>query len=66
METTTNKLKERREAAGLTQGKLADLANVSRFSINQYETQGNMPHPNNRWRIAQVLECKESDIWPNK
>jgi transcriptional regulator with XRE-family HTH domain len=55
-------LKEKRENAGFTQQKLADLLNVTRKTINSYENGGNIP-PSKVTLIEHVLP---NNVTPKK
>jgi putative transcriptional regulator len=51
-----NRLKQARTAAGLTQGQLANLAGVSRKTMNTIEAQTVIPSTVLALRLSKVLE----------
>ena len=58
-----NKLKQRREAAGLTQAALAEAVGVSRKTINTIENRVFTPSTVLALKIAQVLDLSVHDIF---
>jgi transcriptional regulator with XRE-family HTH domain len=58
-----SRLRELREAAGLTQQKLADAVRVEPKTISMFESGGFAPTVTTASVIAQVLKVKLSDIF---
>lgn len=56
--TGSSRLKEARDAAGLSQAKLAELVGVSRAAVNQWEN-GDIKslRPENLFKVARALNC---------
>lgn len=50
------KLQRARRAAGLSQDELAELANVHRTEVSQFERGARLPRVDKLWRIAQVID----------
>ena len=61
---TTSALRVYRVALGLTQGDLADLAGVSRRTVNAIETGKWKPRQGTATSLATVLKCQVSDLFP--
>lgn len=59
---TATKIKELREAAGLSQRKLGDLIGVSGAAVAQWETGENRPSLPNLEKLAEVLETTTDAI----
>ena len=57
-------IRARRIDKGLTQGKLARIAGVSRVAIGNYERGTRQPTALVAWRIADALDCEIGDIVP--
>lgn len=58
-----NALKERRQAAGLTQQELADLAGVSQATISLVEVRGIVPRVDTAIALADALACEVGDLF---
>jgi putative transcriptional regulator len=58
-----NKLKEFREARGLTQEQLGELVGVSRQAINSIETEKNEPSIWLAYDISQIFDCVIEDVF---
>ena len=61
-----SKIKQLREAAGLTQQQLADLTGIHRVAIARYESKD---HPgmtvSSACRLAGALKCSLDELLPN-
>jgi putative transcriptional regulator len=62
--TRPNRLADAREARGMTQQKLADLAGITRPEIGLYEIGHREPRVGAAVRIAQALHTPVERIWP--
>ncbi|MDR3597362.1 helix-turn-helix transcriptional regulator [Clostridium sp.] len=58
-----NKLKEFREARGLTQEQLGELVGVSRQAINSIETEKYEPSIWLAYDISQIFDCVIEDVF---
>lgn len=58
-----NKLKEFREACGLTQEQLGDLVGVSRQAINSIETEKYEPSIWLAYDISQIFHCPIEEVF---
>jgi len=58
-----NNLEKLRMAAGITQQKLSESANVSRVSINAIENGVYVPSTVLALKIAKTLNCKVEDVF---
>jgi putative transcriptional regulator len=58
-----NKLKEYREAVGLTQEQLGELVGVSRQAINSIETEKYEPSIWLAYDISQVFHCSIEEVF---
>ncbi len=58
-----NRLKEIREAKGLSQLKLSYLTEISPSCISQIERGRLYPYPNWRRKISEVLDVREEDLF---
>jgi putative transcriptional regulator len=58
-----NKLKEFREAYGLTQEQLGDLVGVSRQAINSIETEKYEPSIWLAYDISQIFHCHIEEVF---
>jgi len=59
MKTFADKVREGRQALGLTQAELGQLCGVSQRSIAAYETGGARPHRSMQTRLAKALRVSE-------
>lgn len=59
-----NQLKEKREAAGMSQKKLAALAHISARQYRRIEKSENIPRACTALLIAQSLNCTVEEIFP--
>lgn len=57
-----NRVAEVRQAAGLSQAKLADLSGVPRRTIQDWEAQKFEPGAYKLYRVAKVLGCNTDDL----
>jgi putative transcriptional regulator len=62
-ESLGNRLRELREERGLTQGALAELAGVSRKTINTVENHVFLPSTLLGLKLARVLGCRVEDVF---
>ncbi|WP_127599887.1 helix-turn-helix transcriptional regulator [Nitratireductor alexandrii] len=64
----TNRLAERRKAAGWTQGELAERVSVSRKSVNTIENGIFIPSTVLALKLADALDCSIHDLFalPNE
>lgn len=60
MKTIGEKIKERREALGMTQIQLATEIGVTNRTINSYECAGTVPRGHNIGRLCKVLNVSEA------
>lgn len=60
---TTNKVKEHREIAGLTQTELAERVGTKRITIASLEREKYEPSVGLAMRIAQTFNCTVEDIF---
>ncbi|MDY0406605.1 helix-turn-helix transcriptional regulator [Virgibacillus sp. 179-BFC.A HS] len=60
-----NNIKEYREKKGISQGKLADLCNVSRQTINAIENNKYDPNLQLAFSIAKTLDVKVDNLFIN-
>ena len=58
-----NKLKQKREEAGLSQWRLSALSGFSQAWIWAIENGNVSPSEEAKKKIAKALKCKVSDIW---
>ena len=56
-------VKQRRSEATMTQARLADLAGVSRKTVNAMETGDYAPSVFLAIRVARALDCTVEDLW---
>lgn len=59
-----NRIREAREAQGLTQTKLARLVGVAEPSLSQVERGQRASWPKLRRALARVLKCRQEDLFP--
>lgn len=58
-----NKIKDKREAAGLTQHRLAEALGVDRSAIAKWETGEALPRADKLPALAKVLSCNVDDLF---
>ena len=58
-----NRVRELREAKGLTQGQLASAARVSRQSVNSIERGKYTPSLPLALRLARIFECRVDELF---
>ncbi|MCI9086890.1 MAG: helix-turn-helix transcriptional regulator [Clostridia bacterium] len=58
-----NKIKDKREAAGLTQNRLAETLGVDRSTIAKWETGEALPRADKFPLLAKILKCKIDDLF---
>jgi len=58
------RIKQRREAAALTQAELAVLAGLYQSQISAYESGARIPELHNLRRLAAALQCTADDLLP--
>lgn len=63
MSLSMNRLRERRESAGLTQERLAALAGVSRQTINSIEAGRYVPSLELALKLGRVFGCRVEDLF---
>ena len=63
MALTMNRLKEFREAKGLTQEKLAERLQVSRQTINSIEAGRYVPSLELALKLGQVFNCRVEELF---
>lgn len=59
-----NRLKEYREAQGLSQVELSRLARVAAPNLSSMERERLLPWPKVKRRLAKALRCSEADLFP--
>ena len=59
-----NRLKEYREARGLSQVELSRLARVAAPNVSAIERGRLLPWPKVKRRLAKALRCTEADLFP--
>ena len=57
-----NRIRELREAKGLTQAELGRLVGVQQPAINKYESGMMLPPLGKAFRLAEALECSIQDL----
>lgn len=57
------KIKERREAAGLSQAELAAMLGVHNSTISLWENGVTSPKMGNLIKLAELFECKPGDLF---
>ena len=57
------RIKELREAAGLSQVQLADSMGVAQSAVSSWETEVFLPRTRQLPLLAQVLECEYNDLF---
>ena len=60
------KIKQKREALGLSQQQLADAVGVARANIAQYERGGKVPTVATGKYIAKALECTMDELFADE
>lgn len=61
-----NRLKEYREARGLSQVELSRLARVAAPNVSAMERGRLLPWPKVKRRLAKALRCTETELFPEK
>lgn len=56
------KIKERREALGMSQTQLADAASLSKATVCLFESGGRTPRVQTLETLARVLKCRVADL----
>ena len=56
-------LREARATAGMTQARVAELAEISTMSYMRYENGQRSPDANTLIRIAKALDCNVEDLF---
>ena len=62
----TNRVKEFREKAGLTQVELARRARIASPNLSSIERGRLLPWPKVKRALAKALKCTESEIFPSE
>ena len=60
------RIKERREALGITQVQLAEKLGVSKGAIGNYETDANSPKASILYKVFEVLECDANYLFQDE
>lgn len=60
------RLKERREALGITQPQLAELLGVSKGAVGNYETDLNSPRATILYKVFDVLQCDANYLFQDE
>lgn len=61
-----SRLKERREALGITQPQLAKMLDVSKGAIGNYETDLNSPRATILYKIFEILKCDANYLFQDE
>ncbi len=61
-----SRLKERREALGITQPQLAKMLDVSKGAIGNYETDLNSPRATILYKIFEILNCDANYLFQDE
>lgn len=61
-----SRMKERREALGMTQVQLADLLGVTKGAIGNYETGANSPKASILYKVFEVLKCDANYLFQDE
>jgi len=61
-----NRLREIRKSRGITQGELAERANIHRVTIAKYETGKFEPGRENLFKLASALGCTAEELMQQK
>jgi transcriptional regulator with XRE-family HTH domain len=51
-------------ASGMEVTQFARKVGVDPKSVQRWINKGRVPHASHRWKACQVLECEESELWP--
>lgn len=57
-----NRIKQHREACGLTQNELANVLDVSQSTVAMWETEKALPRARVLMRLADVLDCTVDNL----
>lgn len=60
-----NKIREKRENAGLTIKELAGMIDVHFTTISEWELEKTIPRPKKRIELAEVLNCSKEELLPD-
>lgn len=63
MKTVAERIKEARQAVGLTQAQLAELAGVSESAIQMYEIGQRIPRDSVKTKLAEILKQPVQDLF---
>ncbi len=58
-----SRIKERREALGITQIQLADRLGVSKGAVGNYETDANSPKASVMYKVFEILKCDANYLY---
>lgn len=58
-----SRIKQRREELGISQLELAQMLNVTRSAIGNYETDANSPKASIMYKVLEVLQCDANYIF---
>lgn len=61
-----SRLKERREALGITQPQLAELLGVSKGAVGNYETDLNSPRATILYKVFDILQCDANYLFQDE
>ena len=63
MKTVAERIKEARQAVGLTQAQLAERAGVSESAIQMYEIGQRIPRDSVKTKLAEILKQPVQDLF---
>ncbi len=61
-----NRIRERRLGVGLSQTKVAAMIGVAESTLSDFELGKRKPWPKVRQKLALVLGCTESELFPER
>ena len=61
-----NKIKEKRQAANMTQAFIAEAMQVDRTAVTKWETGEAMPRADKLPQLAKILNCSIEDLFDDK
>lgn len=64
MPDLTNRVREKRQEAGMSQARLARLAEIGESNLSQIECGKHYAWPRARRSISQALGCSEAELFP--